>query len=77
MWSYDCILQVHKNANLRFMYAWLLHSLFHSLSTCLLTLLDVFVLLLHLFAHCSGQSLHYGAHDVEVSHIVHMRVVWL
>lgn len=31
MWSYDCILQVHKNANLRFMYAWLLHSLFLTL----------------------------------------------
>lgn len=48
-----------------------------SLSHCLLTLLDVLVLLLHLLTHCSGQPLHYGAHDVEVGHIVDMSVVRL
>lgn len=48
-----------------------------SLPLCLLTLLDVLVLLLHLLAHCFGQALHYGAHDVEVGHIVDVSVVRL
>lgn len=44
---------------------------------CGLTLLDVLVLLLHLLAHCPGQSLHNGAHDTEVSHVVDVALVWV
>lgn len=43
----------------------------------LLTLLDVLVLLHHLFAHRSRQSLHYRAHDAEVGHVVDVTFVRL
>lgn len=41
-----------------------------------LTLLYLLVLLHHLFTHCSGQSLHYWIHDVEISHIIDMCIFW-
>lgn len=42
-----------------------------------LTLLDVLVLLLHLLAHRPGQSLHDGAHDAEVGHVVDVALIRL